>query len=479
MGIATLGTGKEDMSSIEKVVSHGSCGGCSGCEVATGRRISVKLPTKGEYEADLSRASEADKLAGSRVCPFSEESRNEDQISYDLYPHPKHDQRTGRLLSTFAVRIHDDEEITRSSSGGMTTWILVQLLAQADVDGGIHVGDTLSPLFGCVVSRNKDELLAGRKSKYHPASFGEVLQSIKGDGLQDFAGVPCAVRSARLVAEEDSDLGSQFSYFVGIVCGHLKSTAYAEAFAWQLGVEPENIETVDFRLKDPALTARQYAFGVKDKRDGKWREKQTLSLVGGSCGHAVFQLNACNYCDDVFAETADVVIGDAWLSKYEIDWLYTNVVLTRNAQIEEILKAGAAENAFMHDGLDIDATASTQQGNFRHRRDGLAVRLADDDAAGVWHPPKRVETRYDHMSPERIELIRQRRHLSEVTHDGFARAKDANDLGIYLDVVEPLIEQYQGSTKVRQSTRIRNKAQREMWKLVQKERSGLRRGGKR
>jgi coenzyme F420-reducing hydrogenase beta subunit len=445
------------------------CVGCGACGVATGGRIPVTIKPRGYYQADLSNATDADLALGSRVCPFTNESKNEDEIAQANYGSLAHDPRIGNYQSMFAGRILDDGQIPFSSSGGLTSWTLVQLLEQGHVDGVIHVGNTDNPMFGYVVSTTRDELLSGRKSKYFPATFAEVLQSVRGDARRyAFVGVPCAIKAARHVAEEDEVLREQLAFFVGIVCGHLKSIGYAESFAWQLGIEPDRLETVDFRIKDPQLTSRQYKFGAKAVDSPEWVEAQTLSLVGGSWGHAVFQLNACNYCDDVFAETADVVFGDAWLSKYEIDWQGTNVVVTRNEVIDAILREGAANGAFSRDELDTDSVAKTQSGNFRHRRDGLAVRLADDEQAGRWAPQKRVAPGYDHVSEDRVELIRNRREISQVSHEAFARAKEANDLQVYLGAIKPLISSYQNETKMSFAVRVRNKLQRESWKLVKR-----------
>lgn len=443
------------------------CVGCGGCGTATDGRIPVTIRPRGYYQADITGASASDLDLAARVCPFTNESANEDAIADRVFPELPRDGRTGAYISLFAGRLADDAALPDSSSGGLTTWLIRQLLARGEVDGVIHVASADSPLFGYVVSHTDEEILAGRKSKYHPASFADALNSVRGNGkTYAMVGVPCAMRSARLVAAEDETIGAQLKYFVGIVCGHLKSAAYAESFAWQLGIEPADLETVDFRIKDPALTSRQYSFGAKRRSTGEWRTKQTLELVGGSWGHAVFQLNACNYCDDVFAETADVVVGDAWLSKYEIDWRGTNVVITRNAVIDEIFRAGAAAEELSFDSLDVDSTARTQGGNFRHRREGLAVRLADDEKAGRWAPQKRVAPGYHGVAPDRIDLIRRRRHLSAVSHDAFAAAKDADDLKVYLDVVKPLIDEYQGKTKMPFRIRLRNKIQRELWRVV-------------
>lgn len=451
------------------MVQNNICVGCGACGAATGGRIPITLRPRGYYQADLTNASDQDLAIGSRACPFANESPNEDEVASEFYADLPSDARIGRYRSLFAGRISDDSAIPFSSSGGLTTWTLAQLLERKLVDGVIHVSNLDQPMFGYSVSRTREELLQGRKSKYYPATFDETLRSIRGDSARyAFVGIPCAIKAARHVAAEDEVLREQLAFFVGIVCGHLKTQGYAESFAWQLGIEPERLDTVDFRIKDPQLTSRQYSFGARAVDSDEWVEAQTLSLVGGSWGHAVFQLNACNYCDDVFAETADVVFGDAWLSKYEIDWRGTNVVLTRNETIDAILREGAANGEFSRDELDPDAVARTQAGNYRHRRDGLAVRLADDEKAGRWSPVKRVEPGYDHVTPERVELIRQRRVLSEASQDAFEEAKAAGDLQVYLNAVQPLIAAYQNETKMSFSVRLRNKLQREFWKLVKR-----------
>src|SRR5699024_10311279 len=100
------------------------------------------------------------------------------------------------------------------------------------------------------------------------------------------------------------------------------------------------IATVDFRVKQPGAKVGHYGFGVKPYGSSEMKMKPTRSLVGSKWGHAMMQLNACNYCDDIFAETADIVLGDAWLPEFEDEWRGTNVVINRNQDLEGILTQG-------------------------------------------------------------------------------------------------------------------------------------------
>lgn len=451
---------------ILDVVQNDICVGCGACAVATLGRIPVQINEKGYFAADVSSAGAEDLARATSVCPFSNESPDEDTIAAEAFaPEMPSDDRVGRHLGMYAARITSEDEVVRSSSGGMTTWILQQLLLTGKVDGVVHVSPAEGALFEYVVSESVEDLLGGRKSRYHPASFSEALQRVRANGRRyAVVGVPCAIRAARGIARVDDVLAEQLAFFVGLVCGHMKSAAYAESFAWQLGIEPGDLETVDFRIKNPGLLSRQYSFGAKPV-DGDWRTSQTIDLVGGSWGHAVFQLNACNYCDDIFAETADVVCGDAWLPKFEAEWRGTNVVLTRNREIDELIRAGSANGEVWLDELDADAVADTQAGNFRHRREGLAVRLADDDHEGRWRPRKRVAADETVVPRRRRSLVRQRRALSEASHGLYLKAKMAGDLSLYLREIVPMIERYDKVSKPSFASRLRKRLEREYWKL--------------
>jgi coenzyme F420 hydrogenase subunit beta len=465
------------VSSVENVVKCGSCVGCGACSTATGGAISLTLTPYRTYEANLDGVSEQALADASAVCPFSDETPDEDVVSAQVFPvSMASDPRVGKHLGAYAGRILDDIDIRLSSSGGLTTWLLAQLLSEGHVDGIVHVGAGDDVMFEYQVSRSVEELRARRKSQYFPVNFAAALDDIKGDGLRyAFVGIPCAVKAMRHLMAQDAGLQWQIPFVVGIVCGHLKSMAYAESFAWQLGVAPRELASVDFRVKDPERTSREYGFRAVGQ-DGTANEAKTMSLLGGSWGHAVFQLGACDFCDDIFAENADVVFGDAWLARYEIEWQGTNVVVTRNEVIDGLLRAGRSSNQLMLDDLSVDNVAATQAGNFRHRRDGLAVRLHDDHNAGQWTPKKRVQPSLDGVDAERRDLIRKRRSLSRTSHRLFLEARDTDDLQVYMGGMQPLIDDYQAGTKMAFSTRLKNKAKRETWKLIAKARARTNRG---
>ena len=69
----------------------------------------------------------------------------------------------------------------------------------------------------------------------------------------------------------------------------------------------------------------------------------SAEAVGGKFNLGAMMLNACNYCDDVVGETADISIGDAWLPKYSFDWRGKNLLVLRNTVLSELIGAAVAE----------------------------------------------------------------------------------------------------------------------------------------
>ncbi|MFC3607956.1 Coenzyme F420 hydrogenase/dehydrogenase, beta subunit C-terminal domain [Stutzerimonas tarimensis] len=433
------------MPTISKVVENAICVGCGACSVRTDGAIPVRLNRDGYFSADLSGVDQPTLARASQVCPFAHEAADEDAISKAVIePSPFTDSRIGRYRTIHAGRTASSDYLQGSSSGGLTSWMAGRLLEAGEVDGVIHVGRGDDGLFCYQLSHSLQALRAQRKSAYYSTTLAQVLQQIRGDERRyALVGVPCFIKAARLLCLEDPVLDRQLVFFLGLVCGHLKSAAFAELLAWQTGVAPDELEAVDFRVKAPDRDAGQYDFGALRKGSTEWLTRPTQSLRGGNWGHGMFQLNACNYCDDIFAETADVAFGDAWLPQYRQDWRGTNIVVTRHAILQRLLEEGFAKGEIELEELSADDASNSQGGNFRHRREGLAVRLADDISHGKWVPNKRVLPSVTAVTTQRLALIRNRRLISEASHALYRKARERSSLSYFLDNIEPYVRRYE------------------------------------
>lgn len=429
--------------SIVSVLNSGLCVGCGACKVVDSG-ISIVRNRYGAMEADISSCSEPGLILASKVCPWSAESRSETEISDSLFSGCSgYDDRIGFYIDMVAARVCNDDDVVRSSSGGMTTLIASALLEAGYVDGVIHVGSAesaCSGLFEFVVSESVSQIEGRRKSQYYSASIDIVMERIRGDGRRyAFVGVPCYVKAVRSLCQVDISLSEQIRFFIGLVCGHMKSSAFAESMAWQVGVAPDRLRSVDFRKKVVGRPAHEYQFEATSI-DGVRASGVSKDLVGGSWGHALFQLKACDFCDDIFAETADVVLGDAWIKKYVKDWRGTNVVVVRNPIIMKIMHDALACGRITMDSISVDELVESQAGNFRHRWDGLSVRLEVAQQAGEWIPSKRIKPGSRSVSDQRRKIILLRQKMASESHSLFYEAKNRHSLPFFLGAIAPMVK---------------------------------------
>jgi coenzyme F420 hydrogenase subunit beta len=428
---------------ITKVVEGGFCVGCGACAVVCDA-ITMKETQVGTFEPDLSRADVAGLAAASAVCPFSSLSPDETAVGNALFAQEggTFDPKTGWVNLMAAGGLTDPVQREASSSGGLTTWVLGRLLDTGLVDGVIHLGSAQGgqggAMFSYAISRSRQDLLPKSKSKYYASTIAEVLKAVRGDGLRyAFVGVPCFVTATRHIAAADPVYGEQLAFFIGLVCGHMKSTRFAELMAWQVGVPPQDLACVDFRLKERDRKSSEYRFAAQSRQSGAWHSAPTRSLYGADWGQAFFQPKACDFCDDIFAESADIALGDAWLPQYEANWLGTNVLVSRRRELDEMLRQGVEAKEIQLEPLSMEATCATQGGNFRHRRDGLALRLHDAAKRGQETPPKRVAPSAS-VNMFRRRIIRLRERTAAASHLAFQRARTAGDLDIFRKDMAPL-----------------------------------------
>lgn len=436
---------------LARVIDGGYCIGCGLC-VALDDRITMQMTETGQWSASCGTSLRGHESVASDVCPFADGNPNEDELSAVLFPvtaqaHPA----TGRYLANYAGHVTQGGFREKGSSGGMATWILCQLLEEGHVDAVVHVGTSEGSdrndkeLFRFVVSKTAAEVRARAKSRYYPVEMsGVVRHMIEHPGRYAVVGLPCFIKGLRLACRQSQVLQSRVAHTLGIVCGHLKSRAFADMLGWQLGVSPGSLQSIDFRSKRPNAPANDYAVSVVgDGADGEVRASAPVaSLFGTDWGLGLFKYKACDYCDDVLAETADVAIGDAWLPKYVGDSGGTSIVVVRTPFFKGLIEKGRESGVLQLDELPADQIAQSQDAGLRHRREGLAFRLAEAKSAGTWAPAKRIKANRDHISAKQQRIFALRQRCAEFSHQAFRAARQAGDLSHFKKQMQPLLDEY-------------------------------------
>jgi len=370
--------GKPQELAPRDIIASGLCIGCGAC---AGPARPMEWDAFGQRQPRGAGTAEPS-AAFTRTCPFSPFAMDEDAIAAKRFPNaPLADARIGPFEQAYVGHVEEGAFRAGGSSGGMVSWVAAELLASGAIDGVAHVVPTFpdasgAPFFRYRISRTLDDVMEGAQSRYYPVDLAEVLAEIRSTpGRYAVVGVPCFIKAMHLVRAEDPVVAERVTHLLGLFCGHMKSARFVDSFAWQLGAPLDQVRAVDYRRKDPHRPANWYTAHLT-LNDGSARWRDWWHLADGDWGAGFFQYSACNFCDDVVAETADIAFGDAWIEPYSSDGRGTNVVIVRSPELNRMVAQAIAANRLSLRPVDADFIADTQAAGLRQRREGLAYRLS-------------------------------------------------------------------------------------------------------
>lgn len=429
---------------LTRVVSGGFCIGCGACAAIPNGGLSMRLDSYGCYvPSRVSESVDGTFESFDAICPFSGNSADEDELATKLFQSEggKLDDGVGRYVATYVGHAASPEERATGSSGGLATWLLCRSLQDGVVDAVVHVAPSGGEgLFSYTVSRSPEAVRAGSKSRYYPVELSGVLDIIRRvPGRYAIVGIPCFIKAINLLRSCEPALAERIVLTVGIFCGHLKSAQFTEYLVECLGHDVREAKTVDFRKKLELRSASDYGFEAV-MQDGTTATRPMSEIYGGNWGYGFFKYEACNYCDDVAAETADVAFGDAWLPEYITDSGGTNVVVVRTKAIDAIFRAGMSEGQIELEPITVARVVESQAAGLRDRREGLGYRLELKATEGEWAPRKRVPP--SSSIPKTRKLVYDlRMEIARMSHDAF-NSKAVDAIAIFKSRMVPLTARY-------------------------------------
>lgn len=435
-------TNREQM---DQIIDGGYCIGCGVC-CAAAPEVTVQLNEDGMYQADISSATESGLSRTLAVCPFSDVGPNENLLGGQLFKGCAHDARIGYYRSLDIGHVAAGTFRERGTSGGLISWLGSELLTRGLVDHVLHIKKatrtTEGKLFKYGVSTTPAEVLEGAKSRYYPIEMSDVLKVVKTvPGTYAVVGLPCFVKAVRKLMQVDTVFQERIRFCIGLVCGHLKSSAFADCFAWQVGIKPGQLEAIDFRVKQSEGTAGNYAVSIQGA--GSEVVRPTRTFLGADWGHNFFRYPACDFCDDVFAETADLTVGDAWLPKYEKDPKGNSIVVVRNETLATLIRTAHQAGILTLTASEPEEIAASQGGGLRDRREGLAYRLYLKARAHVWAPTKRLKPSRKHLTRQRTHIYKARSRAGQASHQCWKKALGKNDFHVFETCIQPHIKRIQ------------------------------------
>ena len=401
-----------------KTVKRDLCIGCGVCAgVCPAGNLIMKWGEDGVYiPIESGKCTEFCQVClGS--CPFEDQELNEDELGkvlFGKYEGIFHKEETGYYLSTFAGYSKLGHR-AKGASGGLATWFLNELLEQDLVDRIASVtpaGDS-EKLFEFRLFVNRNGLMQSAGSCYYPVEFSDILKRILNEEARyAIIGLPCLIKGLRLAMQKQKKLLDRIKYLAGLVCSHTKSSAFAGVLMRALGLDEGQVKKVKFRHKIPGRKSTDYGIEI-ESANGARKVGLMEDILPRAWPYGLFKPNACNYCDDVFAELADVAFMDAWLPEYIKEPHGTNLVITRNPEANRLFKEGAKRGELFLEDIEIEEVIRSQRSALVLKRDKLAYRLWLAEHEGRPYPKKRVKAiRPAQVEQERIRALEEIRMAS-------------------------------------------------------------------
>jgi coenzyme F420 hydrogenase subunit beta len=315
------------------------------------------------------------------VCPF-EKSLNEDVLAERLYSAIEgiqHAPETGYFHSSYCGGVSSDALRWSRTSGGLATWMLSRLIETRTVDRVISVVSTSDPtkLFEFAEFETAESLWNAARSSYYPVEISCCLRSIARSGLRyAVIGLPCIVKGIRRAQSRMPSLNTNIPVLLGLVCGQQRSKWFAEYLVRCAGQRMESVRRVSFREKHAMHSAKAPDFAVWNNHDELPHRVERAQEYGHAWDRSYFKQDACDYCDDVFAELADAVFMDAWLPAYQDDPRGTSIVTVRSAVCRELLLASLQSSTLRMTSLNINDVIRSQQGCLRLKRGGTSLQIS-------------------------------------------------------------------------------------------------------
>ncbi|WP_180061670.1 MULTISPECIES: Coenzyme F420 hydrogenase/dehydrogenase, beta subunit C-terminal domain [unclassified Acinetobacter] len=371
---------------IESIVKNNLCTGCGAC-ISEDEYKQAKMiwDENGFLVPKLGVNSTQEKMIS--VCPFAPEQKNEDELG-ELFLKDRtknYNSKLGYYTNLYAGYAKQFRET--SSSGGIATYVFKRLLEEKIVDH-LFIVKEKNGEYSYQFFSNFQDITKISKTRYVPVTMVELFEKISTtDGKVAVSGVACFVKAIRLKQYYYPELKEKIPFVVGIICGGLKSKYYTDFLAQSAGCFSD-YQNAEYRVKNKESFALDYKFSCVEKNTNKIHMVE-MKTLGDMWGTGLFKSNACDFCDDVVTELADISLGDAWIDPYYKSGLGDSIVITRSLLADKIIKSGLVECDLVLDELLESKVLQSQQGSFNHRHNGLKVRVELASSNEKLFPKKR------------------------------------------------------------------------------------------
>jgi coenzyme F420 hydrogenase subunit beta len=287
-------------------------------------------------------------------------------MNHRLFPGAIADPYFGCFQTMHIGRATDRARENTSSSGGAATGILRSALKNGLIRGAVVC--PMSREHPCRpeirIARTAEELARAAGSKYTIMPVNAILADAGiGQGPLALVGLPCHVHGIRKLQQLGNEAASSIEYVIGLFCGFNLTPQATPFLLKKLGIDPSEVSSLGYR-------------------EGEWPGSFTVETLGGGKAsvpklsynflHLTHLPPRCALCPDLFAELADVSVGDYW-SDADEERGYSSIIV-RTKKGSELMQA--TKGSLQTGDITPSQLYRSHAHLIQYKKRSIAVRLA-------------------------------------------------------------------------------------------------------
>jgi len=301
---------------LARIVDGGLCHRCGSC---------VGICPTGVLSRDQHDFPKVENLSACTDCDLCIKVCPGDELNYEGI-HQEMLGVAGELTETHghfsrALLAHSNDSALResSTSGGLVTAILVELLRKGEIDGAVVITADEEKIWKGkpILARTESELLAATKSKYAISPTNVIFHDILATpGRYALVGLPCQIHGFHKAAALDPRIKERVVLTIGLFC-HAAIDHQAFEIIWEsLGDYNKGAKRFISRIgKHPGAPHIELEDGTM--RPVYFPEKKGYRPTSMEMINVLYRLytpERCLTCFDALSDLADISVGDPWMA---------------------------------------------------------------------------------------------------------------------------------------------------------------------
>lgn len=276
----------------------------------------------------------------------------------------------------------DDAARAQTSSGGIVSCILVDLLERGIIKGALV--SRITSVDGKVravtsIAKTKQEILLHGGSSYIDSDVVDKIKELKDlPGRYAVVAIPCQVRAIRALMARDPGLAKKFNPVIGLFCRGNVNAEFYDDFFKKRGLSADNIDQVKILR---GHTSGNVNISLKDGGETSipFMSMNSYRLAG------IHAKALCAWCDEHKSEGADISVGDIFSKEFKQKAVKHSSLIPRTEEMAVLMQDLVKRNVVTCEFVGMDKYLS-EFAKVERFSSNLAPRYAAAKMAGLHRP---------------------------------------------------------------------------------------------